>query len=57
MKNKFIIFLLLFLFLFSCSKTTLSVGDSKSDFNLGFQIDTSKPENNKMILTYSLRGL
>lgn len=38
-------------------KTTLSVGDSKTDFNLGFQIDTSKPENNKMILTYSLRGL
>ena len=38
-------------------KTTLNVGDSKSDFNLGFQIDTAKHENNKMIITYSLKGL
>lgn len=38
-------------------KTTLSVGSSNTDFNLGFQIDTSSFSNSKMILTYSLRGL
>lgn len=38
-------------------KTTLNVGDSKSDFNLGFQIDTASFVNSKMIITFSLKGL
>ena len=38
-------------------KTTLNVGDSKTDFNLGFQIDTASCVNSKMIITFSLKGL
>ena len=38
-------------------KTTLNVGDSKIDFNLGFQIDTASCVNSKMIITFSLKGL
>lgn len=38
-------------------KTTLNVGDSKTDFNLGFQIDTASCVNSKMIITYSFKGL
>lgn len=38
-------------------KTSLNVGDSKSDFNLDFQIDTAYFVNSRMIITYSLKGL